>query len=351
MMHRISRGRPSGFTLVELLVVIAIIGVLVALLLPAVQAAREAARRSQCINNQKQLALACLNYESSKKAMPYGRKFDNWDTYTWTELVLPYIEQQAIYNMYWKLPDRKYVTPSAPTYGPVGPMGNDARAREARHAKIDMFFCPSDSPARANEMETPNWGHWRANYRACVGAGDMYGTRVDTVDGEPAPNTLLGVFGVRPDVDGGPKELVPPNKIADFTDGTTNTVMLSEGIQPTVPGWGGPIGAYIYGNMGGGLYSNAITPNSSEPDRPIGPCPQNQGDTEYMAPCLSLGGHPGQTNPGGAGARVAARSRHPAGVNAAMADASVRFVNDGVETLAWRWLGSASFGETTPALP
>jgi prepilin-type N-terminal cleavage/methylation domain-containing protein len=166
--------RRVGFTLVELLVVIAIIGVLVALLLPAVQAARESARRAQCVNNLKQLSLACLNYESAKKVMPYGRKFDNWDTYTWTQLVLPYIEQQAIYNLYWKLNDKTFITPAAPAYGPVGPMGDDVRARQARHTPIDGFLCPSDGPMQANEMYSPNWGHMRASYRGCVGAGDRY---------------------------------------------------------------------------------------------------------------------------------------------------------------------------------
>jgi prepilin-type N-terminal cleavage/methylation domain-containing protein/prepilin-type processing-associated H-X9-DG protein len=334
-----------GFTLVELLVVIAIIGVLVALLLPAVQAARESARRAQCVNNLKQLALGCLNHESSNKTMPYGRKFDNWDTYTWTELVLPYIEQQTVYNLYWKIGEPKYVTPAAPTYGPVGPMGDDPRAHQARHTPIDAFNCPSDAPARANEMDTPNWGHWRASYRGCVGAGDMYGIRVDAVDGEIANYAILGVYGVKADVDGGPKELAPPAKLAEIADGTSNTVMLSEGLQPTVTGWGGPLGAYIYGNMGGGLFSNALTPNSSEPDRPIGPCPQNQGDTEYRAPCLSLGGHPGQTNPGGRGARVAARSYHPGGVNVLMLDGSVHFMKDSVNLRVWRNLGTRASGE------
>jgi len=350
MTRPIRRRRRRAFTLVELLVVIAIIGVLVALLLPAVQAAREAARRSTCVNNLKQLALGCMNYETARKKMPHGRKFDIWDTYTWTQLVLPYIEQQPIYNLYWKLPDPKHAPQPSPAYGVVGPMGNDERARKARHTRIDTFFCPSDPPPRANEMDTLEWGHWRANYRGCVGGGDMYGTRVDTLDGTVPRGELLGIFGVKEDLDGGPVQLVPSNKLAEIADGTSNTVMLAEGLQPTVPGWGGPIGAYIYGNMGGGLFSNALTPNSTESDRPIGPCPQNQQDTEYYAPCLSLGQHPGQGNRGGAGAHAAARSNHPGGVNAALADASVRFVNEAIDTLAWRWYGSMGRGENPPAL-
>ena len=341
--------RREAFTLVELLVVIAIIGVLVALLLPAVQAAREAARRSACVNNMKQLALGSMNYESTKKKLPYGRKFDIWDTYTWTQLVLPYIEQQAVYNLYWTLPKETYEVPAPPAMGSNGPIGDDARLRQARHSQIPPFYCPSDVAPISNEMDTASYGLWRGSYRGCVGGGDMYGTRIDALDGPVPLNELLGVFGVREDRDGPPIVLVPPNKLSQIADGTSNTIMMSEGVSPTVPHWGGAISGIIYGNMGGSLFSAANTPNSTELDRPIGPCPQNQGDSEYYAPCLSLGGHPGPTGRGGGGAHAAARSNHPGGVNAAMGDASVRFVNDGIDTLTWRWIGSMGRGETASA--
>src|SRR5829696_695328 len=137
----------SGFTLIELLVVIAIIGVLIGLLLPAVQKVREAAARMKCANNLKQLALGCHNYHDTNGVLPYGRKYDIWDTYTWTQLVLPYVEQTAVYGGYFTLNQTPYVT-SYP--GSNGPIGNDVRLRTSRHAVIQTFLCPSDRGPSGN---------------------------------------------------------------------------------------------------------------------------------------------------------------------------------------------------------
>ena len=104
---------------------------------------------------------------------------------------------------------------------------------------------------------------------------------------------------------------------------------------------GGPIGEAWYGNMGGALFSTSIDPQFPTADRPIGPCPQDIGDGTYTAPCLSLGGDNWWT-PSAAGAFTAARSKHAAGVNAAMVDGSANFFSDEIDIYVWRSLGTRS---------
>lgn len=331
---RFLAARPTGFTLVELLVVIAIIAILVVMLLPAVQAARESARRTQCINNSRQQALACIAYESANSALPYGRKYDIWDTYTWTQLILPFGEEQAVYDGYWTLPVTGY---KQTTPGPNGPIGDDARLRMARHAVIEYFNCPSDVTPIGNELNTGAYGFMRGNYRGCAGSGDMYG---DAIDKTPGP-WGIGIFGVRRDqsVDPGAKVPTQGTRIGQVTDGMSKTLLISEGLVPTVPGWGGPIGETVYGNMGGALFTTAITPNSGAPDRVIGPCPRNVGDEGYKPPCASLGGNAWWTA-SARGAYAAPRSSHPGGVVGALADGSVTFFVNDIDTTVWRSLGT-----------
>jgi prepilin-type N-terminal cleavage/methylation domain-containing protein len=342
--HPRRRSPQSAFTLVELLVVIAIIAMLATLLLPAVNAARDAARRVQCTNNLKQLALGCHNYESAQGEFPYARKYDIWDTYTWTQLVLPFAEEAAIHDLYWTLHETGF-RQSYP--GPNGPIGNDPQLRQARHAEIAMFYCPNDVTPIGNELQTAQYGFVRGNYRGCTGTGDMYGEPVDPTEGPWG----IGLFGVKRDQSVDPDATVPTRgtRIGQVTDGMSKTLMLSEGLVPVVPGWGGALGETIYGNMGGALFSATLTPNSSAPDRLIGPCPHNVGDQAYRPPCVSLGGNAWWTA-SGRGAHAAARSNHAGGVLVAMGDSAVAFVDNGIDTLIWRSLGTRQ-GEEPAALP
>lgn len=156
--------RVRGFTLVELLVVIAIIGILVALLLPAIQAAREAARRSQCVNKMKQISLAVLNYESGKKLLPYGTtpnynvalKYgtcagtagtapgtNNLAHHTVFSYILPYIEEQAVYDQIDFRQNWDATTPNS----------HNIKNRDATSKDLDEFLCPS-TESRPNTFTT-----------------------------------------------------------------------------------------------------------------------------------------------------------------------------------------------------
>lgn len=200
--------RSYGFTLVELLVVIAIIGILIGLLLPAVQAAREAARRTQCVNNMKQVAMALHSYHDTYQSFPaLGARIVNvpgkeWHFYSWAMMILPYIEQRALYDEVMAAA-RNVQIPAPWSSWPTW------------NRDLAPFMCPSDIPP-------PNRGKAPAllNYKACVGDDYLQNhlpPQNPQVSGAPLGIQNRGIFQ--------PERWLG---ISFVLDGTSNTVMLGE---------------------------------------------------------------------------------------------------------------------------
>jgi prepilin-type N-terminal cleavage/methylation domain-containing protein len=346
--------KRAGFTLVELLVVIAIIGILVALLLPAIQAAREAARRSQCQNNLRQLSLAQLNYESSHGGLVHLAKFwsnaeyragysvggpGGWyDDHGWYIPLMPYVEEA-------NLKDR-----GNPDY-PLSHGVNEF----VRKAFISIFACPTDIGLQKNEWAIATWARTRSNYLV-NGGNTVYGQHsVGGCPGSPFPTCRE--FGGAPFV---PRK---PNRLAKITDGTSNTMMMSEAlILPETAGWGGPY-SDAQTALGGQVFTGFNLPNSSEPDAL---CRQGEwwgnvrnGWVEQALP-TAPNGQPAQpvVPPGRGGVspdatldsnghkqqHIAARSKHPGGVNGSRCDGSIDFVSSDINLLVWDELCSAASG-------
>ncbi len=304
------RSRCNGFTLVELLVVIAIIGVLIALLLPAVQAAREAARRTQCTNHLKQWCLAIQNYESTHKVLPYGAISESGDLNllhdrkTFVVALWPYLEAGAVADRYnVKLP--------------LWHVDN----RLALMTQLDVYYCPTD---RGKAMwQGDQWTRARGNYAVNYGNTNF----AQTAHGDQAIHTTAPFRSWIPKraLSAGEKRN-PPLKIRQITDGASNTMFLSETLMAVEDTDYNVRGDFL--NNGAPHYTTYNTPNSGV-DALL--CRDNPN---LPAPCTNqvIG-------------VVSARSNHQGGVNVAMGDGSVRFVNEGIARHTWHAMGSASFDD------
>jgi prepilin-type N-terminal cleavage/methylation domain-containing protein len=317
-------ARPlHGFTLVELLVVIAIIGVLVSLLLPAVQAARESARRSQCLNNLKNEALAVLNYESARNSLPpagWGCCWGSWQT-----AVLPYIEQATL--NYQKLGG---VIP--PGGSPTGGGGNEwaysssPNLENVSSKRLSIGQCPSDEPKIFDDPATVVSDSGvtamsKHNYVANYGNTGLRNSW-QGIDFSPHPRMLTGE-----EYFGAPFRHYDGVKLNEISDGTSNTWLLSETIQTE--------GVDVRGLTwwaNGAVFSTYLAPNSSEPDMiyrlfhcnpepPNPPCEQANSLIPEM---------------------YGARSNHPGIVNAGRCDGSVDTVTDDIDLFVWQAISTAA---------
>jgi prepilin-type N-terminal cleavage/methylation domain-containing protein/prepilin-type processing-associated H-X9-DG protein len=343
------RKSRRGFTLIELLVVIAIIGVLIALLLPAVQSAREAARRAQCTNNLKQLGIAVHNYLDTNQVIPpsgawYGAPTNTEQDYSMKVRLLPYMEQQPLYNANnFDFAPSCYKTDNRE---PTDHLGAQPVNATVTATKINAFLCPSDpNPGQTGSFITLNSVPFigaTSNYANNLGTERRYNGSIMS-----GPAWFLG----------GHSQVGIIVSLATITDGTSSTSIFSEVLK-------GTSGRNAKGlNMSWTSTISALGANSAAANPNLADSQACQASTttqwdykgEYWTQCDSgRGGGYFHINPPNkkacnAGSPwdgfVGASSQHSGGVNVLMLDGTVKFVKESVNYPAWTALGTSAGGE------
>jgi prepilin-type N-terminal cleavage/methylation domain-containing protein len=335
-------SRKRGFTLVELLVVIAIIGVLVALLLPAVQAAREAARRSSCGNNLKQIGLALHNYHDIYKSLPFARIRQaapdppgSWNTsnINWQARILAQMEQGPLFERTdWRI-------------WPGWNAPNDV----VRTTTIEGYLCPSD-PGRGNFPWTdpsgtkrtgplPDRNDGHTNYVGSIG----HDTILRTVPGQARGWLVEGRYNSATDRGGS-------LSLTDFLDGTSNTVSVSECIvgfpsdrtNSSLASTPDNVTGTNNGCTGAAPLGTGVTTAARGSTWFRGYEPSTMVFTTLMTPNSKLWDCGANSD----NSVFAARSAHRGGVQASLGDASTRFVADTIDWQVWKFLGGTKDGQS-----
>jgi prepilin-type N-terminal cleavage/methylation domain-containing protein/prepilin-type processing-associated H-X9-DG protein len=323
--HQSIVRRPTAFTLVELLVVIAIIGVLVALLLPAVQAAREAARRTQCTNNSKQIALALHLYHDTHNSLPpgygplpkdgYGKGATSGTPYAewaWAARLFGYLEEAAIaQEIDW-------------TWNPGGSTTAPPTIREVITAKIGAFRCPSDGTALLNWNEGKTCfagqfvdeGYGRISYAGNFGQGQLEAPKY------PNGRRIDGVF-----------QYNRGESLGKISDGSSHTLLTAELIAGGVCSL-----RTVFAYDEGPVFMQDFPPNDRSTPDLVRWCDADDKLPDALAPCIDSLTKLNMV-------RHTSRSAHPGMVNVSMCDGSTKGISDDVSLDLWQALGTPHGGE------